>query len=293
MASPLPPTPPLWDALIGMIAPGALAALAAFIATRGATVGRLRAGFAVLAAGAVYAAARWMLWGWFGWWPVSVFPRLALVALGLGLVLAAVAACGRVVRWPTTVLAAILAVAAIALRDGGGGPLVALGFGVGAGVLAILAECAASRFPFSTLAALAAATTAASLGFHYLGSSAQAQAQMIVSAILGGSAAAALLTKRAPSGVAAFAVILLGTALVADWRFGSAELPIPLLVLGLAPLGLGLGLLPPLRERGRLAASLAVAGVLIIALVGGVLAFRGGQAEDSGSSGYGYGAART
>lgn len=291
MASPLPPTPPLWDALVGMIAPGALAALAAFIATRGATVGRLRVGLAVVAAGVIYAAARWMLWGWYGWWPASVFPRLALVALGLGIVLALIAAYGRALRWPATVLAAILAVAAVALRDGGGGPLVALGFGAAAGVLAILAESAASRFPVSTLAALAAATTVTSLGFHYLGSSAQAQAQAIVSAILGGSAAAALLTRRAPSGVAAFAVILLGTALIADWRFGSAELPVPLLVLGLAPLGLGLGLLPPLRKRGQLAAALAVAGVLIVALIGGVLAFRGGHAEEGESAGYGYGTA--
>jgi len=291
MASPLPPTPPLWDALIGMIAPCALAALAAFVTTRGVTVGRLRAGLAVLVAGAVYAAARWILWGWYGGWRASVFPRLALVALGLGLVFAALAASGRVVRWPATVLAAMVAVAAIALRDGGGGPLVALGFGAVAGVLAILAESAAFSFPVTTLAALAAATTVTSLGFHYLGSSAQAQAQVIVSAILGGSAAAALLTKRAPSGIAAVAVILLGCALVADWRFGSAELPIPLLVLGLAPLGLGLGLLPPWRERRRLAAMLAVAGVLIIALIGGVLAFRGGQAADADSAGYGYGPA--
>ena len=51
MASPIPPTPPLQDALVGMIAPGALAALAAFIATRGVTIGRFQAGLAVLVAG--------------------------------------------------------------------------------------------------------------------------------------------------------------------------------------------------------------------------------------------------
>lgn len=287
MASPLPPTPPLQDALVGLIAPGVIAAVAALVATRGAIVGRVRAGLAVALAGAVYAAARWTLWGWPGWWPSSVFPRLAFVALGLGLVLAAVAACGRALRWPTTMLAAVLAIAAIALRDGGGGLPVALVAGAGAGLLALLAETVAARLPFATLLALLLATTAASLGFHYLGSSAQAQAQGIVSALLGGTAAAALLTRRAPPGIAGIAVVLLGAALVADWRFGSAERPIPLLTLGLAPLGLAVALLPPLRERRRLAAALLVAATLALAGLGGWLAFRGGQADAAGAGGYG------
>ena len=289
MSSLLPPTPPLQDALVGMVAPALLAALAVFIATRGATVGRARAGFAVLAAGVLYAAARWKLWGWYGFWPTSVFPRLALVALGAALVLALVAACGRAIRWPAIVLTSVLALAAIMLRADGQDQLIALGLGVGAGALAILAEAAAARAPVSTFASLAVATTVASLGFHYLHSSSQAQAQAIVSAILGGTAAAVLLTRRAPSGVAALAVILLATALVADWRFGVAELPVPLLVLGLAPLGLGFIVLPPLRDRPRLAAALAIAAVLIIALIGGALAFQGGQSEESATD-YGYGA---
>ena len=291
MASPLPPIPPLNDALIGMVAPGAIAAIAVFIATRGATVGRWRAGVAVAVAGAAYAGARWALWGWSGWWPASVYPRLALVAVGLGVVLALVAASGRALRWPVIIGAAILAVAAIALRDGGGGWPVALAAGAVAGVLAIIAETAAARFPFITTVSLLVTATAASLGFHYLASSSQAQAQGIVSALLGGTAAAIMLTRRAPAGVAALAVILLGAALVADWRFGVSELPLPLLVLGLAPLGLAIGLLPPLRTRPRVAAGLALVATVAIAVTGAVLAYHGGTAADAGGSGSGsYGA---
>jgi hypothetical protein len=281
--------PPITDFIYGVAMPVLVGFLASLAATSGERRPWWRGLMAVLLVGVAYAAARWLMWGWPGLPPRSIFHWLGFIALGAAVAGAATLTLSWRSRFVVAVALGMLALAPFILRDPDLSTLsrVAGIVGLGAllGAVAAASEGAVRRAPVSTLAALVATLTVTSISLVLVHSVPQAQAMGIVCAALGGAWGATWFTRRAPHGVALLAVLINGAALLAQCRFNECPLPVAVL-LALAPLGVLLGDLPPLRGRTAVAVTARLVGVLVPAGIALGLAVADAAADSAASAGY-------